>query len=119
MITATLEGVRVLVIAFALAACGRPAPTGPAWPAERPHDPETDGGESLAPREAIKVATALEKSADAAAEAKPAAGAAAEAKPEAAKPEAAESSDEPSPDDPSFDDVFISEDIIIEIDDDD
>jgi hypothetical protein len=102
------------VLAGLLAACGGSRERGPAWPAPSPS--ETDGGESLAPRQAGAVA-AIEKAEDA----RPAAPAAARAveaaaeAPRAAAPaasaEAAESTPAQEPD------LLMTEELIIEIED--
>ncbi len=44
----------LVVAGLSLAACGARGSTGPAWPETA--EPETDGGESIAPREADAVA---------------------------------------------------------------
>jgi hypothetical protein len=46
-------------LALALGGCGARAATGPKWPAL--HARDTDGGESLAPREPTETAAALEE----------------------------------------------------------
>lgn len=106
--TASLVGVLVGV----LAGCGGAPERAPAWP--KPSPSETDGGESLAPRQPSSVA-AIEEAGDAtpAAAAAPAtaAGATPAAAPAKADKPAAEA---PSPREP---DVLTTEDIIIEIDD--
>jgi hypothetical protein len=102
----------VVAILFALAACHGSKQSGPAWPA--PSTTGDDGGESIAPRETT-VAAAVEKSADAKDDdEKPAA--------EAAKPADAseEKPAETAPQTPitPVDDVIITDDIVIEIEDD-
>jgi len=51
-----------LVVAALLAACGARGAGDPAWP--KPAERETDGGESLAPRESIKAVAAAEAKAE-------------------------------------------------------
>jgi hypothetical protein len=105
MLRSALLGVLVL------AACGGVRESGPAWP--KPHASETDGGESLAPRQASSVA-AIEEASDAtpSAPAPVAPAAAAPAAAPGAKPD--RPADAPPPKEP---DVFTTEEIIIEIDD--
>ncbi len=102
------------VLAGVLAACGGSPERGPAWPAPSP--PETDGGESLAPRQAGSVA-AIESAEDETptAPAAAAAGASATAASPAAAPAA---SPEPSEAPAREPDVLTTEELIIEIEDD-
>ncbi len=99
-----------LWLVIALSACVPQSSSGPAWPKQ--HESETDGGESLAPRESAKsIATAIEEDAKpvekpAAPEAKPAAAAAPAAEKPAEKP-AVEKSEDP----------LQTEEIIIEVED--
>jgi hypothetical protein len=101
----------VVAILLGTAACHGAKQTGPAWPA--PSTTADDGGESIAPRD--HAVAAVEKSADASDDddvVKP---------DDTAKPAAA-SEDKPAtpaaqPATPAADDVFITDDIIIEIDD--
>lgn len=104
---------RVLVALVLLAACGSPAPKGPAWPA--PAESDEDGGESLEPRPSAKYAAAVEKSAEPEPE-KPASDepAAATSKPGTDTPEVT-----PEPAETSIDDILMTEEIVIEIDDED
>jgi hypothetical protein len=100
------------VLVGLLAGCGGGRDRGPAWP--KPQASETDGGESLAPRQASSVA-ALEDADDAApttATPAPAGGTAATpAAAPAGKPDKP-AADAPPPKEP---DVLTTEDIIIEI----
>jgi hypothetical protein len=96
-----------------LVGCGGSRDRGPAWP--KPHASETDGGESLASRQASSVA-AIEEADDATpapATPAPAGGAVAPAAAPAGKPDKP-ASDAPPPKEP---DVLTTEDIIIEIED--
>lgn len=103
---------RVLLFVLLLAACGSPRP-GPAWPKDRTAEP--DGGESLAPH--VATAVELEASDDEPAD-----------EPES-EPEAADEADaaDAEPDDDAApavesateDEPITTEDITIEIDDDD
>jgi hypothetical protein len=105
--TASLVGVLVGM----LVGCGGAPERGPAWPKASPS--ETDGGESLAPRQPSSVA-AIEEAGDATPSAAPPASAAAAAP--AAAPARADkpAAESPPPREP---DVLTTEDIIIEIDD--
>lgn len=107
---AVLAGVLVSL----LAACGGSRDRGPAWP--KLHESETDGGESLAPRQQSSVA-AIEDADDATpaadAPAAPASAAAAPAAAPAGKPDKP-AADAPPPKEP---DVLTTEDVIIEIED--
>jgi hypothetical protein len=104
------------VLAGLLAACGGSRERGPAWPAPSPS--ETDGGESLAPRQAGSIA-AIEKAEDA----RPAADddddddaeAPADAAAPAAAPAASSESTEATP--ASEPEVLTTEELIIEIED--
>ena len=101
---------RVLLLVVALAACGPAKARGPAWPA--PSTTAEDGGESVAPRPSATYAAAIERSADN--EDKPAAetaSAAAADKPAEDKPATTPAISQPT----TIEDVFMSEDIIIEI----
>jgi hypothetical protein len=101
------------VLALGLAACGGSPDPGPAWP--KPQASETDGGESLEPRQASSVA-AIEKAEDA----KPSATEPAPASPTAAPAAApAATPDAPAPEAPKeLEDVLTTEEIVIEIEDD-
>ncbi len=105
------------VLAGLLAACGGSPGRGPAWPAPSPS--ETDGGESLAPRQAGSVA-AIEKAEDAkpaAPAAEPAEEGAAEATPAdapAASSEATEATEATPAREPE---ILTTEELIIEIED--
>ena len=95
----------LVVAGLGLAACGARGSQGPAWPkaAER----ETDGGESIAPRESTAVAVADEDATAATAAATPGAAAAATA-PTATTPTVT-----------APEDTIMIEEIVIEISDDD
>lgn len=101
----------VVAILLAAGACHGAKQTGPAWPA--PSTTEDDGGESIAPRD--HTVAVVEKSADDVDDdekVKPA---------DAAKPAVA-TDDKPAPPaaqptTPEVDEVIITDDIIIEIDD--
>jgi len=102
----------LVVAGLGLAACGARGSQGPAWPkaAER----ETDGGESIAPRESTAVAVA-DEDATAATAAVPAATA-------AATPGAAAAATAPTATTPTVtapEDTIMIEEIVIEISDDD
>lgn len=98
-----------MALALALAACNPRASSGPAWP--KSQDPETDGGESLAPRESAAVA-AIEEADDEPADtdAKPAE--------KVEKTEAPAATPTPAAPTPTItvDEPPITEEIIIEID---
>jgi hypothetical protein len=100
------------LLVIALLGCSRPAPTGPAWP--KPHATETDGGESLAPRETARaIAAAVEdkRGADRAAE-KPA------ETPATATPPAGAPADKPAAGSVTVtEEPITAEDIVIEVDD--
>lgn len=100
-----------MALVLALAACGPRASAGPAWP--KSQDPEKDGGESLAPRESGSVAAieaAKDEEDEPAEKAKPA--------PKAESPEAPVTpAPTPAPT-PTIDDLPITEEIIIEIEED-
>src|SRR5215211_3817128 len=104
---AALAGVLIAL----LGGCGGSRDRGPAWP--KPHASETDGGESLEPRQASAVA-AIEDADDATpATVTPApAAAAAPAAAPVSRPD--KPADAPPPKEP---DVLTTEDIIIEIED--
>ncbi len=96
-----------------LAACGGGRDRGPAWP--KPSPSETDGGESLEPRQPGSVAAAIEEAEDAPSSDVPEAS---EAVPSPAASPAA-TSDRPATD-PAPDkepDVLTTEELIIEIED--
>jgi len=103
----------LVVTGLWLAACGARGSEGPAWPkaAER----ETDGGESLAPRESKAVAVADD--AEAAVADVPTAAAAAAATPGAAAASTAPAAATPTITAPE--DTIMIEEIVIEISDDD
>lgn len=101
---------RALLLVVALAACGPSKSKGPAWPA--PSTTAEDGGESVAPQPSATYTAAIERSADA--DAKPAAETASAApgdKPTEDKPATTPTMSQPT----TIEDVFMSEDIIIEI----
>jgi hypothetical protein len=100
-----------LVLVLATAACGHGKASGPKWP--EPSTTAEDGGESIAPRPSATFAAAVEKSADAS-EDKPVAETTSSS-PAASEDKPATSS--PTVSQPTLDDVFMSEEIIIEIDD--
>ena len=102
---------RKLFLVAALAACSHSKASGPQWP--EPSKTAEDGGESIAPRPSAQYAAAIEKSADEGDD-KPAATPTAtpSASPGDDKPAAT-----PATTQPTNDDVFMSEEIIIEIDD--
>jgi len=105
----------LVVAGLWLAACGARGSQGPAWPkaAER----ETDGGESIAPRESKAVAVADDEDAEATAGVAPTA-AASEATPGAA----AATATTPTTTTPTItvsEDAITVEEIVIEISDDD
>ena len=101
-----------LLAGMLLAACGGSRGGGPAWPGSSPAD--TDGGESLAPRQASAVA-AIEEAEDATPS--PAVAIVVPITPAApagaAKPDKPTSPETPAP----KDDVLTTEEIIIEIED--
>ncbi|HWO17531.1 MAG TPA: hypothetical protein VNO30_02105 [Kofleriaceae bacterium] len=102
------------VLLSLLAGCGGSRAHGPAWP--KLSEPETDGGESLAPRNASSVA-AIEDADDAtpgAATPAPAAGTAAPAASTAPAGRTERPADAPSSREP---DVLNIDDIVIEIED--
>jgi hypothetical protein len=99
------------VLALALAACGGSRERGPAWP--KPSPSETDGGESLAPRQASSVAAIEESDDEAPSDATPSAPA--PTAPAAATTAPAVKPAETPP--PSEPDPLTTEEIIIEIDD--
>jgi hypothetical protein len=100
------------LLVIALLGCSQPAQTGPAWP--KPQAAETDGGESLAPREAARaIAAAVEedRAADRAAD-KPA------ETPAAATPPAGATADKPAAGTVTVtEEPITAEDIVIEVDD--
>ncbi len=101
------------VLVFVLgAACGGAAAHGPAWP--KPHESETDGGESLAPRVASQLEASDDEDDDA--------GATATSDSTDTKAAAATPADDSTTPDvtpaPSQDEPVNAEDIVIEIDDD-
>jgi len=102
---------RRLWLLLALAACSH-GTHGPAWPAASTTG--DDGGESIAPREASKVAAATGESAEPD-EAKPTAPAATVTD-KAPTTDAATPAAAPAPP-PTVEDIFINEEITIEIDD--
>ena len=102
----------LVVAGLWLAACGARGSQGPAWPKAAAR--ETDGGESIAPRESKAVAVADEDAADVVA-AVPAAAA-------AATPGAVAASTAPAATTPTItapEDTIMIEEIVIEISDDD
>jgi hypothetical protein len=104
---------RTALLACLLAACGGSRDRGPAWP--KPSPSETDGGETLEPRQASAVA-AIEDAEDAT----PSAGApAATTTTPAATPAATPArTDRPASETPAREpDVLTTEDIVIEIED--
>jgi len=102
---------RGLVLVALLAACGHSKASGPKWP--EPSTTADDGGESLEPRPSSTYAAAIEKSADAD-EAKPAAATTSTTTTPTADDKPATT---PATTTAPSDDVFMSEEIIIEIDD--
>jgi hypothetical protein len=105
-----------LIAAFVVlvAACGAGRDRGPAWPART--EPETDGGESLAPRSARVVAaeakvTKTEDKAEAKAETKPDDAKADDKPPGTTEPVKATTTTTPT------EDIIIIDDIVIEIED--
>jgi hypothetical protein len=107
-----MRGLLLVILASApIAACGPSRASGPKWP--EPSATAEDGGESIAPHPSATYAAAIEKSADASDD-KPAA--------ETTSSSAAASDDKPTTPTPSvsqpvIEDVFMTEEIIIEIDD--
>ena len=99
------------LLLVALFGCGHPRTSGPKWP--EPSKTADDGGESVAPAPSATYAAAIEKSAEASDD-KPAAATSStpSAKPDDDKPATA-----PAESKPTVEDVFMSEEIIIEIDD--
>jgi len=111
----------MLLAAVLLVACGGRASTGPAWP--KPAEAETDGGESLAPRQPAVVA--VEKSEDAKADdgegdasKDNAAGESEDGDKDGSAGDETDSSAEASADEPDDDEVLTTEDLVIEIEDD-
>jgi hypothetical protein len=109
----------MLLAAVLLVACGSRSSAGPAWP--KPSIDETDGGESLAPRQAEAVAVEKSKDAepDVAADADPTetddAEAADTGEPDA---DATDSPADASADDAADDEILETEELVIEIEDD-
>ena len=105
-----------LWLTLALAACGAPKASGPAWPA--PAETDEDGGESIAPRPSSSVATAIEKSEEPEPDKKKA-----DSEPEKKAEDKAEDTPAETPaaeTQPTGDEEIItSEEIVIEIEDDD
>lgn len=105
----------VLSLSALALGCSGAKPTGPAWPA--PSTTAEDGGESIEPR-STSVATAIEKSADPepSADDEPAAE---DAKPEAKPAEADDKAEAEAAAGTSLDDenVMMTEEIIIEVED--
>ena len=104
---------RLGLLMFALAACSASVEARPAWPKATVR--EVDGGESLAPRAAVRAITFIveeDKAADKVAVDKPAASASVNLGGITADKSAAATSAAPSPDDP-----ITTEDIVIEIED--
>lgn len=108
---------RRLLFVVILAACSAAKPSGPAWPKMAETDVKDDGGESIDPRPANAVAAVIEKSEEPKTK---------KTESEAEKPAAAPTEDKPAatttppaPATPSSDDVINTQEIIIEIDDDD
>jgi hypothetical protein len=104
------------LVVIALLGCSHAAPTGPAWP--RPRAAETDGGESLAPREAARaISAAVEDERPERAGEKPA------ETPQAAASAGATADKSDKPDKPAAGTVTVTEepitaeDIVIEVDD--
>lgn len=106
----------VLALWVGLAGCGAGADRGPAWPKPSPVEPEDDGGESLAPRQASSVA-AIEDSDDPAPSTSPASGSSAAAS--SASPASAQQKSEKAADAPASRelDPLTTEEIVIEIED--
>lgn len=103
---------RRLLFVLALAGCGHSRASGPAWPA--PSTTAEDGGESLDPRPSASYAAAVEKSEEPEpAKEEPAADEA--TAPEADSSEAPDASEAAEPD---SDEPVTTEEITIEIDDD-
>ena len=103
--------VAVLAVAIAATGCHQAKPVALAWPT--PSTTADDGGESIEP--ATTVASAVEKTDDAAVEAAPAAEIV--AKPGAAAAEPEKPATVSPPTQPASDEVIMSEEIIIEIED--
>jgi hypothetical protein len=103
---------RPVALVVALAACGHPKPTGPKWP--EPSATAEDGGESISPRPSATYAAAIEKSSDDA-DNKPVGSPT--ATPASSSPGDDKPAATPAATTPANDDVFMSEEIIIEIDD--
>jgi hypothetical protein len=105
------------LLVIALLGCSHAAPTGPAWP--KPHAAESDGGESLAPREAARASAAAvedDRAADRAAD-KPAATPPA-ATPSAATPPAGATADKPAAGSVTVtEEPLTAEELVIEVDD--
>ena len=102
------------VLVGMLVACGGSRDRGPAWP--KPSPSETDGGESLAPRQPSAVA-AIEEAGDATPSAPAPSPAASSAATPAAAPAARPdrpASEAPPPREPE---ILITDELIIEIDD--
>jgi len=101
------------VLVGMLVACGGSRERGPAWP--KLHEAETDGGESLAPRQSSPVA-AIEEAGDATPAAAPPSTPPASASPSApaARPDRPATESPPPPREPE---ILTTEEIIIEIDD--
>jgi hypothetical protein len=102
---------RFLVVVIALAGCASHATNGPAWPKQ--HEPDADGGESLAPHTAHAAIVEAEKPAE-----EPAKPVATPVAP-AATPEKKEAGATPviAPANATIDETITTEDIVIEIDD--
>jgi hypothetical protein len=106
------------LLVIALLGCSHAAPTGPAWP--KPQAAESDGGESLAPREAARAISAAveedraaDRAADRATE-KPA------ETPATATPAAGATADKPAAGSVTVtEEPITAEDIVIEVDDSD
>jgi hypothetical protein len=107
---------RRLLFVVILGACTSAKPSGPAWPKMAETDPKEDGGESIDPRESNAVAAVIEKSEEPAEK---------KTEGEAATPAAATTATDEKPAVPAApttaptDEVITTEEIIIEIDDDD
>jgi hypothetical protein len=104
--------VHKLLLLVALVGCGHAKATGPSWP--EPSTTADDGGESIAPHPSAAYAAAVESSNDAA-DAKPAAEATTASTTPAANDDTPVAT--PAVSQPIVEDVFMSEEIIIEIED--
>jgi hypothetical protein len=104
------------LLVIALLGCSHPAPTGPAWP--KPQATETDGGESLAPRDAARaIAAAVEADRSAGGGADRATDKPAET-PATATPPASPPADKPAAGSVTItEEPITAEDIVIEVDD--